>query len=120
MFCFLTGRFALIRVPSVCTTTIRILQLCTTNSAHFAIPPFLTVMHCRYKTVIVIPETQSQEKKDMLRICGAELVEVPAVPYKNPNNYVKYSRRLAEELARTQSAGAVWCAPRGGSLGFRV
>src|SRR6188508_806765 len=49
-----------------------------------------------FKTVIVIPETQSQEKKDTLRLLGAELVEVPAVPYKNPNNYVKYSARLAE------------------------
>jgi len=61
-----------------------------------------------YKTVIVIPETQSQEKKDMLRLAGASLVEVPAVAYKNPNNYVKYSGRLAEALARTERAGAVW------------
>ncbi|CAK9214335.1 unnamed protein product [Sphagnum troendelagicum] len=53
-----------------------------------------------YKTVIVIPQTQSQEKKDMLRLAGATLVEVPAVPYKNPNNYVKYSGRLAEALAQ--------------------
>ncbi len=60
------------------------------------------------KTVIVIPETQSREKKDTLRLLGAELVEVPAVPYKNPNNYVKYSARLAEELARTLDGGAVW------------
>ena len=52
------------------------------------------------KTVIVIPETQSDEKKDMLRLAGAELIEVPAVPYKNPNNYVKYSGRLAESLPR--------------------
>ena len=52
------------------------------------------------KTVIVIPETQSDEKKDMLRLAGAELIEVPAVPYKDPNNYVKYSGRLAEELGR--------------------
>jgi cysteine synthase A len=52
-----------------------------------------------YKTVIVIPETQSQEKKDMLRLCGAELREVPAVPYKDPNNYVHVSERLARELA---------------------
>ena len=51
-----------------------------------------------YRTVIVIPDTQSQEKKDMLRLCGADLREVPAVPYKDPNNYVKYSGRLAEEL----------------------
>ncbi|MEO0939865.1 MAG: cysteine synthase A [Pseudomonadota bacterium] len=61
-----------------------------------------------FKTVIVIPETQSQEKKDMLRLAGAELVEVPAVPYKNPNNYVKYSGRLAAELARTEPNGAIW------------
>ncbi|MEO1238268.1 MAG: cysteine synthase A [Pseudomonadota bacterium] len=61
-----------------------------------------------FKTVIVIPETQSQEKKDMLRVAGAELVEVPAVPYKNPNNYVHYSRRLAERLAQSEPNGAVW------------
>jgi cysteine synthase A len=61
-----------------------------------------------FKTVIVIPETQSHEKKTMLRLAGAELIEVPAVPYKNPNNYVKYSGRLAEELARTGRNGAVW------------
>src|SRR5919109_53893 len=51
-----------------------------------------------YRTVIVIPETQSQEKKDMLRLCGAELIEVPAVPYKDPGNYVKVSGRLAKEM----------------------
>jgi cysteine synthase A len=61
-----------------------------------------------FRSVIVIPETQSQEKKDMLRLCGAELVEVPAVPYSNPNNYVKLSGRLAEELAKTEPNGAVW------------
>src|SRR5262245_35051681 len=61
-----------------------------------------------FRTVIVIPETQSQEKKDMLRLCGAELVEVPAVPYSNPNNYVKISGRLAEQLARTETNGAIW------------
>ena len=61
-----------------------------------------------YRTVIVIPETQSQEKKDMLRLAGAELVQVPAAPYKNPNNYVRYSGRLAEALARTEPNGAVW------------
>src|SRR6188508_2020652 len=61
-----------------------------------------------YRTLIVIPETQSQEKKDMLRLCGAELVEVPAVPYSNPNNYVKLSGRLAEQLARTEKNGAIW------------
>ena len=61
-----------------------------------------------YRTVIVIPETQSQEKKDMLRLAGAELVEVPAAPYKNPNNYVRYSGRLAEELAKTEPRGVVW------------
>lgn len=60
------------------------------------------------KTVIVIPETQSQEKKDYLRMVGAELVEVPAVPYRNPDNYVKLSGRLAEQLARTEPNGAVW------------
>ncbi len=61
-----------------------------------------------FRTVIVIPETQSQEKKDMLRLCGAELIEVPAVPYKDPNNYVKYSGRLAEELAAKEPNGAIW------------
>src|SRR6201994_2672559 len=61
-----------------------------------------------FKTVIVIPDTQSQEKKDALRLLGAELIEVPAVPYKNPNNYVKLSGRLAEQLARTESKGAIW------------
>ncbi|TCL67230.1 cysteine synthase A [Rhizobium sp. BK251] len=61
-----------------------------------------------YRTVIVIPETQSQEKKDALRLLGAELVEVPAVPYKNPNNYVKISGRLAAELAKTDPNGAIW------------
>ncbi|MGG7565801.1 cysteine synthase A [Rhodovulum sp. DZ06] len=61
-----------------------------------------------YKTVIVIPETQSQEKKDMLRLAGAELVEVPAAPYRNPNNYVRYSGRLAAELAKTEPNGAIW------------
>ncbi len=61
-----------------------------------------------YKTVIVIPDTQSQEKKDMLRLCGADLREVPAVPYKDPNNYVKYSARLAEEIAATSEHGAIW------------
>src|SRR6184192_1742919 len=61
-----------------------------------------------YRTLIVIPETQSQEKKDMLRLCGAELIEVPAVPYANPNNYVKISGRIAEKLAETEPNGAVW------------
>ena len=61
-----------------------------------------------YRSVIVIPETQSQEKKDMLRLCGAELVEVPAVPYRDPNNYVHYSARLAEELAGKEPNGAFW------------
>src|SRR5512137_556538 len=60
------------------------------------------------RTVIVIPNTQSQEKKDALRQLGAELVEVPAVPYKNPNNYVKYSGRLAEALAKSTPEGAIW------------
>jgi cysteine synthase A len=61
-----------------------------------------------YRTVIVIPDTQSQEKKDALRLLGAELIEVPAVPYKNPNNYVKVSGRLAEQLAKTEPNGAIW------------
>jgi len=61
-----------------------------------------------FKIVIVIPETQSQEKKDMLRLAGAELVQVPAAPYKNPNNYVRYSERLANELAKTEPNGAIW------------
>ena len=61
-----------------------------------------------FKSVIVIPETQSQEKKDMLRLAGAQLIEVPAVPYRNPNNYVKYSGRLAAKLAETEPNGAIW------------
>jgi cysteine synthase A len=61
-----------------------------------------------FKTVIVIPDTQSQEKKDMLRLQGAELIEVPAVPYSNPNNYVKLSGRLAERLAKEHPQGAIW------------
>jgi len=61
-----------------------------------------------FKTVIVIPETQSQEKKDMLLLAGAELVQVPAAPYKNPNNYVRYSERLANELAKSEPNGAIW------------
>ncbi|WP_448187622.1 cysteine synthase A [Azospirillum sp. sgz301742] len=61
-----------------------------------------------YRTVIVMPETQSQEKKDMLRLCGADLRLVPAVPYKDPNNYVRYSGTLAEELAKTEPNGAIW------------
>jgi cysteine synthase len=61
-----------------------------------------------FHSVIVIPETQSHEKKDTLRLCGAELVEVPAVPYSNPNNYVKLSGRLAEQLAKTEKNGAIW------------
>ena len=61
-----------------------------------------------YRTVIVIPDTQSQEKKDMLRLCGAEVLEVPAVPYRDPENYVKVSGRLAAELAATEPHGAIW------------
>ncbi len=61
-----------------------------------------------YRTVIVIPDTQSREKKDMIRIAGAEMVEVPAVPYRNPDNYVRYSARLAAELAKTEKNGALW------------
>jgi len=61
-----------------------------------------------FRSVIVIPETQSQEKKDTLRLCGAELIEVPAVGYANPNNYVKVSGRLAAQLAKTEKNGAIW------------
>lgn len=61
-----------------------------------------------FKTVIVIPETQSEEKKEMLRLAGAELVQVPAAPYRNPNNFVRYSERLANELARTTNEGVIW------------
>ncbi len=61
-----------------------------------------------YKTTIVIPRTQSQEKKDAIRLLGADLVEVDAVPYSNPDNYVRYSGRLAEELAAKEPNGAVW------------
>ena len=61
-----------------------------------------------YRSVIVMPETQSQEKKDMLKLCGAELILVPAVPYANPGNYVRYSGRLAEEMAVKEPNGAIW------------
>ena len=61
-----------------------------------------------YRVVIVMPRTQSQEKKDAVKLFGAELIEVHALPYKNPNNYVHYSRRLAEELAATEANGAIW------------
>jgi cysteine synthase len=61
-----------------------------------------------FRTVIVIPDTQAQEKKDVLRVLGAEVVEVPAVPYRNPNNYVKYSARLAEALDKSETGGAIW------------
>ena len=61
-----------------------------------------------YRTLIVIPETQSQEKKDMLRLSGAELKEVPAVPYRDPQNYIKISGRLAEELNQNDPNGAIW------------
>ncbi len=61
-----------------------------------------------FRTVIVIPETQSEEKKDALRLLGAELVQVPAVPYRDPNNYVKVSGRIAEQLAKSDPHGAVW------------
>ncbi|MBT7361450.1 MAG: cysteine synthase A [Rhodospirillaceae bacterium] len=61
-----------------------------------------------YRTVIVIPETQTQEKKDALRQAGAELIEVPAVPYRDPNNYIKQSGRLADELAAKEDNGAIW------------
>ncbi|MCF6305614.1 MAG: cysteine synthase A [Rhodobacteraceae bacterium] len=61
-----------------------------------------------FRTVIVIPDTQSQEKKDMIRLTGAELIEVPAKPYKDPNNFVRYSGRLAEALAKADPNGAIW------------
>ncbi|MBB4121843.1 cysteine synthase A [Martelella radicis] len=61
-----------------------------------------------YKTVIVIPETQAEEKKDALRLLGARLVEVPAKPYRDPNNYVKLSGRLAKQLAASEPNGAIW------------
>jgi cysteine synthase A len=61
-----------------------------------------------YRVVIVMPRTQSQEKKDAIRLLGAELIEVDAVPYANPNNYVRYSGRLAEELAASEPNGAIW------------
>lgn len=61
-----------------------------------------------FKTVIVIPETQSQEKKDMIRLAGADLIEVPAKPYRDPNNFVHYSERLAKVLAKTEPNGAIW------------
>ncbi|MEQ6203331.1 cysteine synthase A [Sulfitobacter sp. HNIBRBA2951] len=61
-----------------------------------------------FKTVIVIPETQSDEKKQMLRLAGAELVQVPAAPYSNPNNYIRYSERLAQKLARETNEGVIW------------
>ncbi len=61
-----------------------------------------------YRTVIVIPDTQSEEKKDSLRLLGAELIEVPAVPYRKPNNFVKVSGRIAENLAKTEPNGAIW------------
>ena len=61
-----------------------------------------------YRSVIVIPDTQSQEKKDMIMLCGAELIEVPAVPYRDPNNYIKYSGRLAKKIAAKEPNGAIW------------
>ena len=61
-----------------------------------------------YRTTIVIPETQSQEKKDMLRLCGAELVENPALPFSDPNNYQHVARRLAEDLAKTEPDGVLF------------
>lgn len=61
-----------------------------------------------HRTVIVIPETQTQEKKDTLRLCGAQLIEVPAVPYRNPNNFVRLSGRLADQIAAADPAGAIW------------
>ena len=67
---------------------------------------------CGYRTLVVIPETQSQEKKDMLCLCGAELREVPEAPYKNPENYVHVSERPASELAQQEPAGAFWANQR--------
>src|SRR5688572_9847922 len=61
-----------------------------------------------YRTIIVIPDTQSQEKKDMLRLCGAELVEVPAVPFSNPNNYQHVGRKLADELRKSEKNGVLF------------
>ncbi|MDU6731874.1 MAG: cysteine synthase A, partial [Bradyrhizobium sp.] len=61
-----------------------------------------------YRTLIVIPETQSQEKKDMLRLCGADLIEVPALPFNNPNNYAHVGRRLADELRKTEPNGVLF------------
>ena len=61
-----------------------------------------------YKSVIVMPETQSEEKKDVLRVCGADLRLVPAAPYKNPNNYVRYSEALAKEIASTHNGCVIW------------
>jgi len=61
-----------------------------------------------FRSVIVMPDTQSQEKKDMIRLAGAELIQVPAAPYKNPNNYIRYSERLAKALAKTEPNGAIW------------
>ena len=63
---------------------------------------------CGYRTLILIPETQSQEKKDMLRLCGAELLEVPALPFSNPNNYQHVGRRLAEDLKKTEKNGVIF------------
>ncbi len=61
-----------------------------------------------FRTVIVIPQTQTEEKKDMLRLAGADLIQVPAVPYRNPNNYVKISGRIAENIAKSDPNGAIW------------
>src|SRR5437899_420698 len=72
-----------------------------------------------YRTVVVIPETQSQEKKDMLRLCGAELREVPAVPYRDPNNYVHVAERLATERAQSEPNGVLY-ANQGDNLANRA
>ena len=61
-----------------------------------------------YRSVIVMPDTQSEEKKEVLRVCGADLRLVPAVPYRNPNNYVRYSEVLAKQLAKTHNGGVLW------------
>jgi cysteine synthase len=78
----------------------------TAGNTGIGIAMVASAFGCR--SVIVIPDTQSKEKMDMLRIAGAELIPVPAVPYSNPDNYVRYSGRLAEALARTEPNGAIW------------
>lgn len=78
----------------------------TAGNTGIGLTMIANVMGCR--TIIVIPDTQSIEKKDALRLLGAQVIEVPAVPYSNPNNYVKYSERLATALAKTEPNGVIW------------